>query len=1068
MSEQADSLDSVGFRASPQQEHLLAGGAEPVVQCAAVLHPGFDRERLRVALGDVVARHEILRTTFVRPAAMRVPSQVVHDELAPEWRVQEADASALLGDRAAFAAVLAREARRPLDSEHGPPVRALLVGRDGERGLLVLGASAASADAESLLLILDELAARYSDRAPANEPIQYADYAAWRHEHAGDQGPVADEARAFWRAHADQAPADPRLLFGAVPTAAGAGESMPVELRAIDAASIQRAALDAAVSVPVYLEAAWHALLARLSGSTELQVAGWCDGGRGQPDLEGAVGPYAQPVPIRSALGDDSTFAELLDQLQRGRARAAGWQDYASAADLAAITGPAGIGFALTARRCPAEPFAEILAFSQPPASLRALLGVRLGEDRVEAELRYDAAAFDRRDAEQIAASFALVLADAVTDPSQPVARLGITDAGSRRAVLSSAAGPAPADQAATPAHHRFERCARLTPLAPAVADADDEVSYGDLNGAANRLAHFLRDRGVGPNAPVGLCMERTTALLEALLGILKAGGAYLPLNYDHPPARVAHQLAQADAKVLVTEAHLLDRLPEFEGEIVCVDRDRDRIDAFPAADPEHLVGPEDLAYLMYTSGSTGLPKGVAVTHGNLANYAAHMIERLAAGDDGRGLRCGVISAISTDLGNTCIFPPLIGGGCVALISPTASMDADAALAELGDRPLDVLKITPSHLRGLLESERAAELLPRRALVLGGEALSWELVDRVRALSPGCRIINHYGPTETTIGCCAYEVGARRPDCASVPIGRPLPGVSAYVLDQRLAPVPVGVAGELCIAGAGVAAGYVGHSEDSEPAFLADPFVPARMYRTGDRARWLRDGTIEFLGRVDNQVKVRGFRIEPGEIEAALARHPAIRQAAVTAEEAGGGEGRLVAHLVCGEDLTVEQLRAFLAQSLPDYMIPAAFATHGALPFTPSGKIDRRALQGLAASESRREAQYVAPRTPLEQTLSDIWVQLLGVKRVGIEDDFFALGGHSLLAARVVARVRTDLAVDLPLNSLFTHPTIATLTSEIVAMMGDSEAEGTASLIAELEGLSDEEAERLLNQAGPR
>ena len=370
------------------------------------------------------------------------------------------------------------------------------------------------------------------------------------------------------------------------------------------------------------------------------------------------------------------------------------------------------------------------------------------------------------------------------------------------------------------------------------------------------------------------------------------------------------------------------------------------------------------------------------------------------------------------------------------LISPDASMDGEAFGAELIQGPLDVLKITPSHLRALLAGPGGERVLPRTRLVVGGEALSWELVEQVGAIAPACRILNHYGPTEATIGCCAYPVEATRADAATVPIGRPLAGVRAYVLDRALQPLPAGVPGELCVAGAGVAAGYVGRASARVP-FVDDPFGAGsgRMYRTGDRARCLRDGTIEFLGRLDEQVKVRGFRIEPGEIEAVLARHPAIRQAAVVPEPDDRGEIRLVAYISASAEPSVEELQAYLGESLPDYMVPASFATLDALPFTPSGKIDRKALAGIAAVETRREAEFVAPRDELEREIAGIWGELLGTDRVGVNDDFFALGGHSLLATQAIMRIRR-LHGDIPLRALLAAPTVATL-AEVVRSASD-------------------------------
>jgi acyl-coenzyme A synthetase/AMP-(fatty) acid ligase len=435
----------------------------------------------------------------------------------------------------------------------------------------------------------------------------------------------------------------------------------------------------------------------------------------------------------------------------------------------------------------------------------------------------------------------------------------------------------------------------------------------------------------------------------------------------------------------------------------------------------------------MYPSGSTGMPKGVAVSHRNLAVYTSGILERLGAGER---TQFAAVSDISTDLGNTAIFPALTTGGCVHVIDPETSIDGEALAAYVEDHPIDVIKITPTHLRTLLGVGDG--FLPRRWLVVGGEALSWDLVERIRATGATCRILNHYGPTEATVGCCTLEVPAQSGvwSPATVPIGQPLPGVHAYILDGQLEPVPVGVDGELCIAGAGVARGYVNRSEETAQRFVADELsqAGARMYRTGDRARFLRDGTIAFLGRVDDQVKIRGFRVELGEIEATILRHPAVSEAAVVTREYGNGDLSLVAYVVASPELTPSELQSFVGHSLPEYMTPSRFVAIDALPLTPSGKVDRQALPDPGAIHSR-SADYVAPRDELEQQIAEIWCQLLRVDEVGVFDDFFALGGHSLLATQAIMRIRR-LYGNIPLGALFNSPTVAALAEAIRASHG--------------------------------
>jgi amino acid adenylation domain-containing protein len=1031
LSAQETQPETVGFRLSPQQARVLAAGhVGPAVQCGARFRGPVTEAAVRAALEELITRHEVLRTTFPGAAGMLERTQAIHDRLSPAWSSDRTAANGSALDDASPATILSHEAETGFDLDHGPLIRGLLMPSGEDRALVVLTAHPACADATSLLVILGELAQILAGRGESAEPVQYADYAEWRHELITGEDPAASDGRAFWTEQAEMRTPPPSIMFATPQTRSGRSASVPVELEDAEAAALRNAARAAGVDPSVFLEACWHALIARVTGVTELVLPGWCDG-RAQPDLEQAVGAYAQPVPVRSRFEDRTAFAEVLDQVERSRADGAQWQDFASGEDLG-VTGAAGAaGFIHFELEDTVAPGLDLVALN-PACDVPLLLAARSEADRLSAELWYDPTAHPHQDVVELARCFRTLLTSAVSDPDRPVARLELIDAAERASLLAVAAGPAPSGDAAIRVHALFERQAQRTPERPAVRGATGELSYAELGAAANRLAHLLRDAGVSRGVRVGLCLERTPHLLVALLGILKSGGVYVPLNYEHPQARLAHQLAEAEARVLVTEQPLLDRLPPFPGEIICLDRDASRIAGFSERDPDPVSEPGDLAYVMYTSGSTGLPKGVAVTHGNLANYATHIAARLDGDDAATPLRYGVVSAISTDLGNTSIFPPLTSGGCVRLISVEASMNGSDFAAELTDGPLDVLKITPSHLRALLAADEAGAVLPQSRLVVGGEALSWDLVAQIRSLSPSCRILNHYGPTETTVGCCAYEVGPQRDDAATVPIGAPLAGARAYVLDRHLGLVPAGVPGELCIAGAGVANGYVGARSDGDEVFVSDPFGEgsARMYRTGDRARVLRDGAIEFLGRVDDQVKIRGFRIEPGEIEAMLLRHPSIRQAAVVPEDDGRGDHRLVAYIAASSDPTVEDLQSFLAESLPDYMVPASFATLDALPFTPSGKIDRQALSGIAAVETRRDAAFVAPRDPLEEEIAGIWAELLGTDRVGVHDDFFALGGHSLLATQAIMRIRR-LHGDIPLRALLAAPTVATL-AEVV------------------------------------
>ena len=573
--------------------------------------------------------------------------------------------------------------------------------------------------------------------------------------------------------------------------------------------------------------------------------------------------------------------------------------------------------------------------------------------------------------------------------------------------------------------------------------------TYRELNERANQLAHYLRHQGVGPDRPVGLCVERGAEMIVCLLAIMKAGGAYVPLNPDNPPARLHPQLQPLAALIIESKFSM----PDFSGLTIVLDRDQVRWANQPNSNPASNTNPENLAYVIYTSGSTGVPKGVSVRHRNLVNYAYFITQRLDLEKYPQGLEFATVSTLSADLGNTCIFPCLISGGCLHVVGYETATDPRRFSEYLAEHPVDVLKIVPSHLQALLEADQARGLLPRKYLILGGETLKTKLVDRILSLEPSCEILNHYGPTETTVGSLTLKLkdyDGKTSKAASIPLGRPIANTQVYILDPNLEPVPQEVIGELYIAGAGVTAGYLGAREKTAERFLTNPFSTdptAKMYRTGDRARYLEDGNIEFLGRADDQVKIRGFRVELGEIEAALGDNRAVKQAVVIARADEQGDVRLLAYVVLhqrqasGRETSGEDLRMDLKQHLPDYMVPQAIEVLAKLPLTANGKIDRQALPEPQHQTPTRA--YVAPRTETERSLALIWAEVLrrDHEKIGWEDNFFDLGGHSLLATQVISRIRERFPVELPMRAIFECPTLSGL-AEIIQQATERAGEG--------------------------
>jgi amino acid adenylation domain-containing protein len=1053
--------ESPSFRASPQQEQMWIEeplGPHGRVQAVVALAGDVEPQAVRNAVERVVERHEILRTTFLRHAGIKVPLQVVHDSLAPHWQTVKLSTLSQAELASRLCELADEELERTLDYERGPLLQVLAAEIGGTTRGLVLTLPTLCSDASSLGVLLSELGQLLASQSLSGEPLQYADYSEWRHDQLAATDEAAEVGREFWGDAAD-VPA-PRFPLAKDSQADPAPDELPLGGGPDLGPLLGEVCGRYGSTRPVVIEAAWHAFLSRVTGRDDLVVAALNATPR-HPDLEGAVGPIACALPIRTLVPEDLTFAELLDQLDRALAEAAVHQDRISAARPAHPLGfavrPSGVmedGVRLSPIRLrdSGTVMPLTLAYDESPDGVFGLA------------LQFDREAIDRVHAAMLAEQFERFLGSALADPGAKIGDLDLLAEADRSLLLERVNDTAEAlpDRRV---HELFEQRAFEAPQAIAVTDGRESLSYAELETRANQLAHRLRQAGVGAGAVVALCTDRSVEMVVGVLGILKAGGAYLPLNQEHPMPRLAFQVEQIGARVLVTQEELLDRVPPFE-EVICLDRDRAALEALDSDRPTPAGTLDDLVYVIYTSGSTGMPKGVAVTHRNLANYTADIIRRLGASSE--RLVFGMATAISTDLGNTAFYPALCSGGTLALIRPEVAADAAAFAERVEEARLDVLKLTPSHLRALLRANDS-RVLPRGWLILGGERLSWDLVDRVRSLSR-CRILNHYGPTETTVGSCTMLVGDGPGPYApaTVPIGTPIANTRCYILDDRLRPVPLGVEGRLFIGGAGVARGYIGPSDLSAERFIADPFAgkAARMYDTGDLACRLPDGILEFRGRADDQVKVRGFRVEPSEIESVLREHPAVADAAVVAVEEGADDVRLVAYFA-PRTATVDDLRRHVAEWLPEIMIPASFVPLDALPVTPSGKLDRMALQERSIAGMEEATSYVAPRTAVEEAVAAVWADVLGLDRVSVTADFFALGGHSLLATQVVAQLRSDFAIEIPLHSLFMYPTVESLSEEVVRLMGAAEEEeGTAELLEELNSLTREQAGQLSGERG--
>ncbi|MEA2694107.1 MAG: hypothetical protein QOJ16_3494 [Acidobacteriota bacterium] len=992
-----------GLRLSPQQRRLWAiQGESPHFRSrAAVFVSGeLTPEALLEAWTGVVARHEILRTTFQRAPGIKWPVQVIAEETSVEV--------------ASLPVCLTSLSPR----EH----------------VLLVDLPALSADRAAIESLLRDLCSSCAlDGEGTAEPLQYGDLSQWLNDLLEED--ETKPGRAYWEKLDLAAMANPRLP-GARRPARGAGftpRSLGMRIASEVTARIDAWSAAHEVPRPAFLLAAWCVLLGRLTSQPELVVGVGSDG-RKYAELAGAVGLLARFLPLSCRFQVGDRFGEVARRIEEARREALLWQE-AFDLDPDEPGGRWPFGFEYDEAAPPYR--AGRLSFSIVRLSVcleafvARLVCVRDGEDLL-AELHYDASVLDPGEAQRLAERFQTLLASAAANPEAEVSDLDILGGAERDLLTALGDTGVPYPEGST-VYDLFAVAVAREPWRVAIARGETELTYGDLDARAGRLARRLRALGVGPESRVGICLERSPEMVVALLAVLRAGGAYVPLDPAYPRERLGFMIEDAGLAVLLTREALAANLPTGRARVLCLDGEMDG--EGEEAVLESGAGPENLAYVIYTSGSTGRPKGVMVPHRGVVHYLSWCLRAygLAAGET-----VPVHSSLSFDLTVTALLAPLVAGARVELLPESAGVEALAAAFRRGSR-LGLVKLTPAHLQALEQLIPKTEAAGRcRALVVGGESLLAEHLAFWRAQAPGTRLINEYGPTETVVGCCTYEIppgGAPRTESGGVPIGRAIQNTRLHLLDARLRPVPLGVAGEIYVGGAGVARGYLGQPERTAAVFVPAPWSErpgGRLYRTGDLARHLPAGDLEFLGRRDDQVKVRGYRIELGEIESALLRHPEIAEAAVLAREDEPGDRRLVAYVVgrAGEAPAPGELLRHLGQRLPDSMLPAAFVPLPALPWTANGKVDRRALPA-PEREAAAAGGHVAPRNPAEEVLAGIWAAVLGRERIGIHDDFFALGGHSLLASQVVARVREAFAVELPLRALFEARTLAGLAARL-------------------------------------
>ncbi|MBD2611727.1 amino acid adenylation domain-containing protein [Nostoc punctiforme FACHB-252] len=1021
-----------GFQLSPQQKHLWLlqqeNNSHAYYSFIAVEITGnLNIETLKDAIKTIVNKHQILSTNFRYLPGMNIPLQVIEDN--SDLLIKEHDFTTITTAEQNHAIELL------IESLKQNKLQISLAILSEYRYVLLLNLPALYADTTSLNNLLTEITRAYTGNLDDEEPVQYIVFSDWQNELLESE--EAEIGRKYWREKdinhicnlklpnennlPNKTEFKPQICTQIIPS------QIVAKIKAI--------AENFNTTESSLLLTCWQTLLWRLTNASNMVIGTHCDG-RPEAELQDMLGLLAKYVPVDCNFQGNFKFSEALEQITLKQNQAEEWQD--------CFNWELFSGF----DNIPFFPFcfefiernSEILTTNTVNFSLlqqyvcfdrfKVKLSFIRRENSLQAQWHYDAELFLLEDIERLSGQFFNLLKSAINYPDALLRELQILSDNENQKLLIEFNNT----QIDFPINKCFQQLfveqVQRTPDNIAAVYENQKFTYQELNHRANQLAHYLQQLGVKPDVMVGICVERSLFMLIALLGILKAGGAYVPIDPNYPLERKTFILKDSQMPVLLTQQHLMADLVTNEIQVIYLDSDWETINQQKIDNPITTTMTLNLAYVIYTSGSTGKPKGTLIPHQGLVNYLSWATQKYTVE---QGIGTVVHSPLGFDLTITSLLSPLLVGRTVELLSEEQGIETLSQALKKSSN-LSLVKITPAHLDLLKQQLSKEEIANKtRAFIIGGENLLAQSITFWQDVAPDTILVNEYGPTETVVGCCIYQVPVGKHTSGSIPIGKPIANTQLYVLDQYLQPVTTNVTGELYIGGLGLARGYLNQPELTALKFIPNPFSKQqgdRLYKTGDLVRFLPSGDIEYIGRIDNQIKIRGFRVELGEIEGVINQHPSVSASVAILREDKPGNQNLIAYITLYPDktLTISQLRRFLQNKLLDHMLPTAFMILEAFPLTSNGKVDRRALPMPDALRPELEVAYVVPQTEVEKTIASVWQKALNLEKIGIHDNFFEIGGHSLLLVTVHSQLQEILNnAELSTLDLFRYPTINSL-----------------------------------------